>query len=153
MRNVSVTFGGVKALQDVSFEVLPGEVQCIAGENGSGKSTLIKVITGVYQPLAGAQMAFAGKSVDTMSPAAARAAGVEVIWQDLALFPEMTVAENIGIRSVLGSVPRLVNHGAMRTAARPAACAARRRSRCRCAASDLCHRAAPDRCHRARARR
>ena len=117
MRNVSVTFGGVKALQDVSFEVLPGEVQCIAGENGSGKSTLIKVITGVYQPLAGAQMAFAGKSVDTMSPAAARAAGVEVIWQDLALFPEMTVAENIGIRSVLGSVPRLVNHGAMRTAA------------------------------------
>ena len=98
MRNVSVTFGGVKALQDVSFEVLPGEVQCIAGENGSGKSTLIKVITGVYQPLAGAQMAFAGKTVDTMSPAAARAAGIEVIWQDLALFPEMTVAENIGIR-------------------------------------------------------
>ena len=55
LRNISVTFGGVKALQDVSFEVLPGEVQCIAGENGSGKSTLIKVITGVYQPLAGAQ--------------------------------------------------------------------------------------------------
>ena len=55
LRNISVTFGGVKALQDVGFEVLPGEVQCIAGENGSGKSTLIKVITGVYQPLAGAQ--------------------------------------------------------------------------------------------------
>ena len=54
LSNVSVTFGGVKALQNVSFEVLPGEVQCIAGENGSGKSTLIKVITGVYQPLPGA---------------------------------------------------------------------------------------------------
>ena len=53
LRNISVTFGGVKALQDVGFEVLPGEVQCIAGENGSGKSTLIKVITGVYQPLPG----------------------------------------------------------------------------------------------------
>src|SRR5215210_8079511 len=118
LRNVSVTFGGVKALQEVSFEVLPGEVQCIAGENGSGKSTLIKVITGVYQPLHGAQMSFDGKPVDTMSPVAARAAGVEVIWQDLALFPEMTVAENIGIRSVLGSVPRLVNHGAMRLTAR-----------------------------------
>ena len=70
LRNVSVTFGGVKALQDVSFEVLPGEVQCIAGENGSGKSTLIKVITGVYQPLPGAQLSFAGKPIDAMSPAA-----------------------------------------------------------------------------------
>ncbi|ESY65579.1 MAG: sugar ABC transporter ATP-binding protein [Mesorhizobium sp.] len=118
LRNISVTFGGVRALQDVSFEVLPGEVQCIAGENGSGKSTLIKVVTGVYQPLAGAQIAFAGKAVDVMSPAAARAAGVEVIWQDLALFPEMTVAENIGIRSVLGALPRIVNHGAMRDTAR-----------------------------------
>src|SRR6185295_4227093 len=92
LRNVSVTFGGVKAFQDVAFDVLPGEVQCIAGENGSGKSTLIKVITGVHQPLAGALLSFSGKSVDSMSPAAARAAGVEVIWQDLALFPEMTVA-------------------------------------------------------------
>jgi simple sugar transport system ATP-binding protein len=117
LRNISVTFGGIKALQDVSFEVLPGEVQCIAGENGSGKSTLIKVITGVYQPLAGAHLAFAGKAVDTMSPAAARSAGVEVIWQDLALFPEMSVAENIGIRSVLGALPRPVNHAGMREAA------------------------------------
>ncbi|MEO6396055.1 MAG: sugar ABC transporter ATP-binding protein [Devosia sp.] len=114
LRDVSVTFGGVKALQNVSFEVLPGEVQCIAGENGSGKSTLIKVITGVYQPLVGAQISVAGKPVSTMSPVAARAAGVEVIWQDLALFPEMTVSENIGIQSVLGTVPRLVNHGEMR---------------------------------------
>ena len=64
LRNISVTFGGVKALQGVAFEVLPGEVQCIAGENGSGKSTLIKVITGVYQPLAGAQLSFTGKSVE-----------------------------------------------------------------------------------------
>ena len=53
LRNVSVTFGGIRALQDVAFDVLPGEVQCIAGENGSGKSTLIKVITGVYQPGSG----------------------------------------------------------------------------------------------------
>ena len=116
-QNVSVTFGGVRALQDVSFEVLPGEVQCIAGENGSGKSTLIKVITGVYQPASGARMAFAGKGVDAVSPATARSAGIEVIWQDLALFPEMTVAENIAIRDVLGPVPKLVNHAAMRATA------------------------------------
>ena len=83
LRNVSVTFGGVKALQDVSFEVLPGEVQCIAGENGSGKSTLIKVITGVYQPNPGSQITVDGQTVEAMSPAQARTAGFQVIWQDL----------------------------------------------------------------------
>jgi simple sugar transport system ATP-binding protein len=117
LRNISVTFGGVKALQDVSFEVLPGEIQCIAGENGSGKSTLIKVITGVYRPAPGGQFAVAGRLIDTMTPAQARAAGVAVIWQDLALFNEMTVAENIGIEAVLGSVPRRVDHAAMRKTA------------------------------------
>ncbi|MEO6014374.1 MAG: sugar ABC transporter ATP-binding protein [Devosia sp.] len=117
LRNISVTFGGVKALQDVGFEVLPGEVQCIAGENGSGKSTLIKVITGVYQPLPGATLEFAGRPVDHMTPGTAASAGVEVIWQDLALFPEMTIAENIGVRMVLGAAPRIVNHSAIRKTA------------------------------------
>jgi simple sugar transport system ATP-binding protein len=117
LQNVSVTFGGVKALQDVSFEVLPGEVQCIAGENGSGKSTLIKVITGIYQPAPGCRFAVAGQSVETMSPAQARSAGVVVIWQDLALFNEMSVAENIGIEAVLGATPRLVDHTAIRRTA------------------------------------
>jgi simple sugar transport system ATP-binding protein len=120
LRNVSVTFGGVKALQNVSFEVLPGEVQCIAGENGSGKSTLIKVITGIYKSAHGSQFSVAGKLVETMSPALARSAGVVVIWQDLALFSEMTVAENIGIEAVLGGMPRLVGHEAMRKTAQAA---------------------------------
>ena len=114
LHHVSVTFGGVRALQGVDFEVLPGEIQCIAGENGSGKSTLIKVITGVYRPAPGASIAVGGKLVETMTPAVARTAGVEVIWQDLALFPEMTVAENIGFRAVLGAAPRLVDHRGMR---------------------------------------
>ena len=117
LRNVSVTFGGVKALQDVSFEVLPGEVQCIAGENGSGKSTLIKVITGIYQSAPGSQFEVAGKRVETMSPTLARLAGVVVIWQDLALFNEMTVAENIAIEAVLGAAPRIVEHATMRKTA------------------------------------
>jgi simple sugar transport system ATP-binding protein len=117
LQNVSVTFGGVKALQDVSFEVLPGEVHCIAGENGSGKSTLIKVITGVYQPAPGCRFTVAGQPVETMSPAQARSAGVVVIWQDLALFNEMSVAENIGIEAVLGATPRLVDHAAIRRTA------------------------------------
>jgi simple sugar transport system ATP-binding protein len=120
LRNVSVTFGGVKALQDVSFEVLPGEVQCIAGENGSGKSTLIKVITGIYKSNLGSHFSVAGNVVEAMSPAQARAAGIVVIWQDLALFNEMTVAENIGIEAVLGGLPRLVGHAAMRKVAQHA---------------------------------
>jgi simple sugar transport system ATP-binding protein len=117
LQNVSVTFGGVKALQDVDFEVLPGEVQCIAGENGSGKSTLIKVITGIYQPAPGCRFGLEGRTVETMSPALARAAGVVVIWQDLALFNEMTVAENIGIEGILGPVPRRVDYAGMRRTA------------------------------------
>ncbi len=115
---ISVTFGGVRALDNVGFEVLPGEVQCIAGENGSGKSTLIKVITGVYQPASGGHFAISGNLVGAMSPAMARAAGIDVIWQDLALFNEMTVAENIGIEAVLGNVPRLVSHQSIKRTAR-----------------------------------
>jgi simple sugar transport system ATP-binding protein len=117
LSNVSVTFGGVKALQDVSFEVLPGEVQCIAGENGSGKSTLIKVITGVYRPEPGSNFSVSGKTVEAMTPGQARMAGFQVIWQDLSLFNEMTVAENIAIEAVLGAVPRRVDHAAMRRTA------------------------------------
>jgi len=119
LSHVHVTFGGVKALQDVGFEVLGIGEQCIAGENGSGKSTLIKVITGVYQPAPGAEIRVDGSTVEAMTPAVAHLAGIEVIWQDLALFPEMTVAENIAIRGVLGA-PRLINHGTMRRTAQSA---------------------------------
>ena len=120
LEHVSVTFGGVKALQDVSFQVMPGEVQCIAGENGSGKSTLIKIITGVYRPDPGSTIAIAGRPVEAMSPMVARVAGLVVIWQDLALFSEMTVAENIAIELVLGNLPRAVRHAQIRRIAREA---------------------------------
>jgi simple sugar transport system ATP-binding protein len=118
LHNISVSFGGVRALDNVGFEVLPGEVQCIAGENGSGKSTLIKVITGVYQSAPGGQFAIAGELIGTMTPAMARVAGIQVIWQDLALFNEMTVADNIAIEAVLGNTPRPVRHAAIRRTAR-----------------------------------
>ncbi|MER8485591.1 sugar ABC transporter ATP-binding protein [Mesorhizobium sp. M1322] len=117
LRNVNMTFGGVKALKNVSFEVLPGEVHCLAGENGSGKSTLIKVITGVYKPEAGAVIDYDGQSYSHMSPVTAQAGGIQVIWQDLALFPEMTVAENIAFQTVIGRWPRLVNYAEMRRVA------------------------------------
>ena len=81
-----MVFGGVRALQDVSFAVGQGEVHCLAGENGSGKSTLIKVFAGVYQPEPGAWMAYFGKSAAANTPNLARKCGIAVIWQDLALF-------------------------------------------------------------------
>ena len=110
LRNINMTFGGVRALKNVSFEVLPGEVHCLAGENGCGKSTLIKVITGVYKPADGAVIEYDGQTYSHMSPVTAQAGGIQVIWQDLALFPEMTVAENIAFQTVIGRWPRLVNY-------------------------------------------
>lgn len=107
--HVSKVFGGVRALDDVSFEVGRGEVHCLAGENGSGKSTLIKIIMGVYAPEAGAELTYFGKPVTAVTPNLARGLGIAVIWQDLALFPEMTVAENIAFDTIMGGSPRLVN--------------------------------------------
>ena len=81
----------------------------MAGENGSGKSTLIKIITGVYEAELGVEMAYFGKQLFSVSPNDARTLGIAVIWQDLALFPEMSVAENIAFDSLLGNRPRLIN--------------------------------------------
>ncbi|WP_131195038.1 sugar ABC transporter ATP-binding protein [Lichenihabitans psoromatis] len=118
LENISKQFGGVKALQDISFEVKRGEVLCLAGENGCGKSTLIKIISGVHAPERGAVMTFDGRSIEGLNPGTARALGIQVIWQDLALFPEMSVAENIGFESNLGARPRLVDYAGMKTAAK-----------------------------------
>ncbi len=120
LEHVSKVFGGVRALDEVAFEVAAGEVHCLAGENGCGKSTLIKIITGVYVPEPRAEMALFGETMSAITPEAARRAGIAVIWQDLALFPEMSVAENIAIETLLGSRPRGVRHGALRGVAEAA---------------------------------
>lgn len=112
--HVSKTFGGVRALDDVSFEVRQGEVHCLAGENGSGKSTLIKIIAGAYTPEPGARMEYAGHAQTTVTPSIARHHGVAVIWQDLALFPEMSVSENIAFETLLGDRPRLISYRVLR---------------------------------------
>src|SRR5918997_5068339 len=114
---ISKRFGGVQALKDISFDVAAGEVLCLAGENGCGKSTLIKIISGVHTPEPGAIMEFDGKPMEHLTPARARELGIQVIWQDLALFPEMSVAENIAFEQNLGGRPRMVDYGEMRRVA------------------------------------
>lgn len=117
LRHVSKVFGGVRALDDLDFEVGQGEVHCLAGENGCGKSTLIKIVTGVHAPEPGAEIELFGESVQNMTPIEARARGIAVIWQDLALFPEMSVAENIAFDTLVGARPRRVSHGRLRALA------------------------------------
>src|SRR4051794_15077844 len=88
------TFPGVRALDGVELEVLPGEVHCLLGQNGAGKSTLIKVLAGVHKPDAGS-MLWRGAEVSFSGPQAATKAGIATIYQELDLVDDLTVAENI----------------------------------------------------------
>ncbi|HWJ09876.1 MAG TPA: ATP-binding cassette domain-containing protein, partial [Nocardioides sp.] len=97
MRDISITFGSVRALDGVSLRLLPGEVHALMGENGAGKSTLIKVITGAHRPDTGT-VEINGQSVEHNDPTLAKRLGVAVIYQQPALFPDLTVAENIALR-------------------------------------------------------
>ncbi len=90
------SFGGVQALKGVSFELRAGEVHALVGENGAGKSTLIKIMTGALQPDEGT-LELAGQSVVGGDPVKARRLGIAAIYQQPALFPELTVAENIAL--------------------------------------------------------
>lgn len=117
LKGVSKRFGGVQALDAVDFDVGAGEVHCLAGENGCGKSTLIKIVTGVYQPDSSDLIELFGEKLDAINPVQARAKGVSVIWQDLALFPNMSIAENIAFDGLVGLRPRGVDYRGMKTRA------------------------------------
>ena len=90
------SFGGVRALKGVSFDLRAGEVHALVGENGAGKSTLIRTITGAIAPDAGT-ITIGGQPFDRLDPAQAKSLGVAAIYQQPALFPDLTVAENIAI--------------------------------------------------------
>ncbi len=94
--DVSKSFAGVQALNDVSFDLRAGEVHALVGENGAGKSTFIKIASGVETPDAGA-LTIAGRTVSSLTPTAARDLGVAAIQQQPSLFPTLSVAENIGL--------------------------------------------------------
>ncbi|WP_049566562.1 sugar ABC transporter ATP-binding protein [Streptomyces sp. SBT349] len=94
LRGVWKSFGAVAALRDARLDLFGGEAHALVGENGAGKSTLIKILAGVHRPDAGV-LELDGRPVEFHSPSEARAAGLAVIYQEPALFPDLTVAENL----------------------------------------------------------
>jgi simple sugar transport system ATP-binding protein len=96
-KDVSKYYGGVTALEGVDVSIERGEVHCLVGENGSGKSTLVKVITGVVSPESGARIDIEGEVHSRLKPIQAYQKGIQVVHQDLSMFPNLTVAENIGV--------------------------------------------------------
>jgi ribose transport system ATP-binding protein len=94
VREVTKRFAGVTALDQVSFELQPGEVHALVGENGAGKSTLIKVMTGVHEPDAG-DVRYLGEPVHFRGPRDAQAVGISTIYQEVNLIPLLSVARNL----------------------------------------------------------
>lgn len=108
VERISKRFGGVVALDDVSLSIHKGETCCLVGENGSGKSTMIKIISGVYTPDEG-DIYINGHHYKKLTPIEAIREGIQVIYQDFSLFPNLSVAENIAINEQLAAGKKLVN--------------------------------------------
>ncbi len=94
LKDITKRFSTVEVLHGVPFDLRPGEVHALLGENGAGKSTLVKVITGVHQP-DGGEIYLNGERVHFDNPRGSREAGIAAIYQELSLFPDLDVAENI----------------------------------------------------------
>jgi len=122
-RRVSKAFGHVQALSAVDLDLLPGEVLGLVGDNGAGKSTLIKILSGVLQPDSG-EIFVNGQRAHLASPVAARAHGIETVYQELAVVPMMDVAENLFLGREeraggrLGRIFPVINRRAMQRHAR-----------------------------------
>jgi simple sugar transport system ATP-binding protein len=114
--HISKSYGGVHALDDVSMSIKAGEIHCLVGENGSGKSTFVKVMSGAISPDAG-EIILNGNHYNGLSPIAAIHEGVQVIYQDLSLFPHLTVAENISMNKMVALGKRMVNQSEIRKTA------------------------------------
>jgi rhamnose transport system ATP-binding protein len=116
LRRIAKNFGGVRALRGVDFDLAAGEVHALLGENGAGKSTLIKVATGAHMPDDG-EITVAGQTLRGLTPTLAQQLGIACIYQQPALFPDLTVAENIGLRLEHGGATRRIDWPARRARA------------------------------------
>jgi len=109
-KNISKNFGGVRALQNVSFAIPQGGVHALVGENGAGKSTLIKVIGGVLQP-DGGTIHFDGQDINFSNALEARGAGIAIVHQEIPVCPHMTAAENVFLGHELPKRFGIINWG------------------------------------------
>jgi simple sugar transport system ATP-binding protein len=120
LENISKTFGGVRALRGVSLTIRSGEIYHLLGENGSGKSTLIKIISGA-QPPDGGTMIVRGQRYQKLSALESLKVGIETVYQDLSLFPNLSVAENVAFNAQLvqnnGRLARVLDWKALRDVA------------------------------------
>ena len=115
VRGVSKSFGAIRAVHDISFSVAPGEVIGLMGDNGAGKSTMVKLIAGNFPPSEG-EVAVEGQVCHFHKPIEARARGIEVVYQDLALADNLTAAENVFLGREIKKGPwpfRILNKQAM----------------------------------------
>ncbi len=117
-RNLVITFGRVVGLDGVDLDLYPGEVLAVIGDNGAGKSTLIKCITGAYVPDSG-EVTMNGQPVHFKKPQDARDAGIETVYQQLAVIPALDIASNLYLareerrKGPLGSVLRMLDKKGM----------------------------------------
>ena len=116
-KGVCKSFGGVHALQNVDLRVKRGEVHCLAGENGCGKSTIIKAISG-FQPQDSGTIEFDGTVYQQLSPSISIDQGIQVIYQDMSVFPNLTVQENLAINTVISNKQKIYNHRQQREIAK-----------------------------------
>lgn len=108
LEKIKKTFGGVTALKNVDLEVKCGEIHCLAGENGCGKSTLIKVVSGAHEPTSGT-IYIEGEKMEKLTPINSIKKGIQVIYQDFAVFPNLSVAENIAMNHALLTGTKVMN--------------------------------------------
>ena len=108
LKDIYKSFGGVQALKGVDLTIRSGEIHCLAGENGSGKSTLIKVISGAHDPSKG-EIYIEGVRIPHLSPIHAIEHGIQVIYQDFAIFPNLTVAENIAMNRAVSTGAKMMD--------------------------------------------
>jgi len=117
LSGITKSFGGVRALDDVSFELQTGEVHALLGENGAGKSTLIRIVAGAHRTDSG-RFLVEGRAVEHADPLRMRALGIAVIYQQPALFPDLSVAENIALGRESASPWSRIDRQRRRTEAR-----------------------------------